>query len=37
MLLLNNKAIKTLNQFAKETPKEISVFGVTADNFLYHF
>ena len=39
MLLLLNKIIKPLNQFAEEkkSPKEVSVFGVTAGNFLYHF
>ena len=37
MLLLPNKTIKTLNQFVKKNPKEVSVFGVTAGKFLYHF
>ena len=43
MLLLFNKIVKPLNQFAKKNknknkkknPKEVSVFGATADNFLY--
>ena len=42
MLLLFNKIEKPLNQFAKKNkqkqkknPKEVSVFGATADNFLY--
>ena len=38
MLLLFNKTIKPLNQFAKKNKqtKEVSV-SVFADNFLYHF
>ena len=37
MLLLFNKTIKSLNQFAKKNPKEVSAFGTTADNFLTIF
>ena len=41
MLLLFNKTMKPLNQFEKKkkkkNPKEVSVFGATADNFPYHF
>ena len=38
MLLLFNYTIKPLNQFAKkQTNKKVSVFGATADDFLYHF
>ena len=40
MLLLFNKTIKPicekkLKQKQKKNPKEVSVFGATADNFLY--
>ena len=42
MLLLFNKTINSLNQFAKKKyiyiyPKEASAFGATADNFFNHF
>ena len=37
MLLLFNKTINPLNQFTKKNSKEVSVFRVTADNFLHHF
>ena len=38
LLLLFNYTIKPLNQFAKkQTNKKVSVFGATADDFLYHF
>ena len=39
MLLLLNKIIKALHQFTKKkkNPKEVYVFGITADDFLYHF
>ena len=36
MLLLFNKTIKPLNQFAEKIKKS-SVFGATVDDFLYHF
>ena len=31
--------LEPLNQFAKEkkNPKEVSVFGATTDDFIYHF
>ena len=40
MLLLFNKTIKPIcekkqKQKQKKNPKEVSVFGATADNFLY--
>ena len=39
LLLLLNKTVKPLDQFAKkkknQNPKEVSVFGATADDF--HF
>ena len=37
MLLLLNKTIKPLSQFAKKNPKEVSVFGATGDSFLNIF
>ena len=37
MLLLLNKTIKPLSQFAKKNPKEVSVFGATGDAFLNIF
>ena len=38
MLLLLNKTMKPLNQFAKKKKQEIvSVFGVIGDNLLYDF
>ena len=37
-MLLFNYTIKPLNQFAKkQRNKKVSVFGATADDFLYHF
>ena len=37
ILLVCNRTIKPLNQFAKKKPKEVSVFGATAYDFFYHF
>ena len=40
MLLLLNKTMKPLNQFAKKKKKKqeiVSVFGVIGDNLLYDF
>ena len=39
MLLLLNKTMKPLNQFAKKKTKQeiVSVFGVIGDNLLYDF
>ena len=36
MLLLLNKTIKPLNQFAKKIQKKSLFFGAPADDFLYH-
>ena len=39
MLLLLNKTMKPLNQFAKKKKKQeiVSVFGVIGDNLIYDF
>ena len=39
MLLLLNKTMKPLNQFAKKKKKQeiVSIFGVIGDNLLYDF
>ena len=33
MLLLFNKTIKSLNQFAKKSPKKVFVIGAAAEDF----
>ena len=36
MSLLFNKTLKPLYQIAKKKKSKVSVFGATADDFLYH-